>query len=1286
LKNLPNNKAAGPSGIKYEMLKNLGDEGVTVLAEFFNLFLREGTIPRSWKESLLYPISKGREWKCELSNTRPIVLLETTRKCFTKILTERLGGVCKENNILKGPNFAGLPGESTMEPIHLLNNICEEAREENKELWILFQDTAKAYDTISLNMLEKALERIKIPRKIIRLILEPFKERRFRVITRMGLTQQITAKDGIDQGETISPLLWRIFYDPLLCKIQENNEVGYTMECNWQQDLSKHDEGISHLKVKQAAIAYMDDTTWIARSKKDMDNILDEARIFYKANDSQVNGEKSVLITINNKNPDPAAVKVGPNEETVVELDRSSHSRFLGVWVGNKNQTRDSAKRALKEITVICNVLHNKWMTDKQAEYIINRVLIPRIEYRVQHSEMSWNTCDNLTKKIRKLVRNKAAVVNTLPNSAVHHKGIYNIQKIWNVLKESQISCMLARLNNTGPAGTSTWIRLKQAQIRNWEPTNILVNPLPKEFSTKGNLSASILKLANTLGITFKSAQWEEKFEWKGGLISIKAIQNSPKDYIKAIPSLRGRKIMFVDQVLNRELNTILSWNFIQLLGGSNKGPTPQWYSEVKGVLVNKTGILKAQWTNLPWKDQKLLFLSKKQEPDGRKTNWYLLVDKEDPDRFTWVRRKGAFSKVTRGTIITYGQQHFNLVQNPRSGHAVLQECDHCKERTGREDEEPSPQYSSKAHKCDIVNNTHTLVWYCDLLNQTQSWRKRTMLEVPVDCIHLEEEIKNQVKRSPQFIRNQPTDSFMEVEIEDPGISVIQDNIESEEHREGLIKEYRLNYHRDQTKDFQFYTDGSLGNTVDQDRRMGAAWLQTKGPNQDNFYITGVTDWPSSCRAELVAIILAVLTVPQTSKVEIVTDSASCISTYNRLVKPDPRRTIRRWIKEKNWSLWMRLLEIIRKKKLQVYLTKVKAHSGDKFNDKVDKLAKEGKNYPEVIWKDPRRPLWSVLPVWNQLTVDLSLREFIKEVHKRETVVEWSLQNRVQKQWATEIEEQNSFSWINFWKQCRQGSSLQTSLKQAKERNFRVKLMNNELPTLHNLQTRRPDIYKDATCLTCGNREENTEHIFDCPALLSTRLQIWKEVKEKTVSKFKEISKKGNKNDRKDHPTGLIQLINQWETQFSNSSQDLINMCLGLFDEEKKQTWINKAKEDGLKNAEGQILLDLLSCKLLKLFRKKIWIPRCERTIAWEKTQNINFRLKRRKEKATREEKTRIRQPSPPSHERQEPPNRPTLVEKPLTSRSLSRKQNEDSSRNLGNRITEIVWDWIKEGKKWLGF
>jgi hypothetical protein len=61
IQDLPNNKAAGPSKIKYEMLKHLGHRGIRTLRTLFNLFLQKSKTPLSWKQSLLYLIPKGKE-------------------------------------------------------------------------------------------------------------------------------------------------------------------------------------------------------------------------------------------------------------------------------------------------------------------------------------------------------------------------------------------------------------------------------------------------------------------------------------------------------------------------------------------------------------------------------------------------------------------------------------------------------------------------------------------------------------------------------------------------------------------------------------------------------------------------------------------------------------------------------------------------------------------------------------------------------------------------------------------------------------------------------------------------------------------------------------------------------------------------------------------------------------------------------------------------------------------------------------------------------------------------
>ena len=88
---------------------------------------------------------------------------------------------------------------------------------------------AKAFDSIGMEPLAKAMTRLKLPNDFIKLIINTFDKRQIAIITHYGLTHLFTAEDGIDQGETISPLLWRIFYDPLLYRIQHMESLGYVM-------------------------------------------------------------------------------------------------------------------------------------------------------------------------------------------------------------------------------------------------------------------------------------------------------------------------------------------------------------------------------------------------------------------------------------------------------------------------------------------------------------------------------------------------------------------------------------------------------------------------------------------------------------------------------------------------------------------------------------------------------------------------------------------------------------------------------------------------------------------------------------------------------------------------------------------------------------------------------------------------------------------------------------------------------------------------------------------------
>ena len=153
---------------------------------------------------------------------------------------------------------------------------------------------SEAYDHVNRQFLYKALQRIRISDTFINLLKNSLENRTNHVITALGNTDEYLMKNGIDQGEVISPLLWVIYYNPLFERINNDKNNAYKMEFNfkWLQDNYIFEEYIS-------SIAYMDDTTFIAPSKEALKNNLFIADSFNSMTGIIVNSNKSELIVIN---------------------------------------------------------------------------------------------------------------------------------------------------------------------------------------------------------------------------------------------------------------------------------------------------------------------------------------------------------------------------------------------------------------------------------------------------------------------------------------------------------------------------------------------------------------------------------------------------------------------------------------------------------------------------------------------------------------------------------------------------------------------------------------------------------------------------------------------------------------------------------------------------------------------------------------------------------------------------------------------------------------------------
>src|ERR1044072_740020 len=116
-------------------------------------------------------------------------------------------------------------------------------------------------------MLQLAMRHINIPPDFIKLVIELFTNQYNTVITSYGHSAPYKTEIGIDQGETLSPLLWVIYLDPLLTVLNKEASEPYII-----------DSDPSLPCVPTSTLAFMDDTTLISSSPSGLTQLRSEER------------------------------------------------------------------------------------------------------------------------------------------------------------------------------------------------------------------------------------------------------------------------------------------------------------------------------------------------------------------------------------------------------------------------------------------------------------------------------------------------------------------------------------------------------------------------------------------------------------------------------------------------------------------------------------------------------------------------------------------------------------------------------------------------------------------------------------------------------------------------------------------------------------------------------------------------------------------------------------------------------------------------------------------------
>lgn len=217
LKSAQHKSAPGMDGFTYKFYVTFWDQFKDLLLEVFELAAKGTPVSRQRNTSVIRLIPKSGDLS-DISNYRPISLINTELKLFTHLINRRMQ---KTLDFVVHPNQTGFVPERQMtQNLDAMDHYYNVYGQSHK--WAVgMLDFRKAYDSISQEWIIAVLEHLGFPARIINSVKSVQAQAASSINIRGVLSGSIRLKSGVRQGCPLSPTLFAIAIDPFIRKLDE---------------------------------------------------------------------------------------------------------------------------------------------------------------------------------------------------------------------------------------------------------------------------------------------------------------------------------------------------------------------------------------------------------------------------------------------------------------------------------------------------------------------------------------------------------------------------------------------------------------------------------------------------------------------------------------------------------------------------------------------------------------------------------------------------------------------------------------------------------------------------------------------------------------------------------------------------------------------------------------------------------------------------------------------------------------------------------------------------------
>ena len=271
------NKSEGHHGLQSDHIKQGCRELSVHLSFMLTAILCHGCAPGDMLVSTVIPIPKGSNINCtESANYRGICLSSIVGKVFDLIVLKRYTDCLITSDL----QFGFKAKRSTNMCSLVLKECLSYCTSNRNTVYCTMLDATKAFDRVEYCKLFRQLLLKQIPPVIIRFLLNMYVNHVTRVAWNGISSASFEIRNGVKQGGILSPILFCIYFDSLLCELTKAGVGCY----------------IGDFFV--GALAYADDIVLLAPSLNAMRTMLNVCDRFAIEYDVVFNADKSKCLVI----------------------------------------------------------------------------------------------------------------------------------------------------------------------------------------------------------------------------------------------------------------------------------------------------------------------------------------------------------------------------------------------------------------------------------------------------------------------------------------------------------------------------------------------------------------------------------------------------------------------------------------------------------------------------------------------------------------------------------------------------------------------------------------------------------------------------------------------------------------------------------------------------------------------------------------------------------------------------------------------------------------------------